>query len=175
MELHHMTRYRAQSFAFRAAFAALAVLGLDCAHAGQATTSFTASAVIAPLCTVSATNLTFGNYTPTSATALTGTSTINVFCTSGTTYTILLNIGSGGGTFATRSMANGTNLMSYNLYTSAAHTTVWGDGTLSTGTVAGAGTGLLTTSPQTVFGNIPISQDLPAGTYQSVITVTVNY
>lgn len=170
-----MTRHRAWSPRVRASLAALAVLGVNCAHAGQATTSFTASAVIAPLCTVSATNLTFGNYTATSATALTGTSTINVFCTSGTTYTILLNIGSGGGTFATRDMANGTSLMAYNLYTSAARTTIWGDGTLSTGTVSGAGAGLLTSSPNTVFGNIPISQDLPAGTYQSVITVTVNY
>jgi spore coat protein U-like protein len=170
-----MTRYRARSAGAIAAFSALAAFGINCAHAGQATTSFTASAVIAPLCTVTATNLTFGNYTPTSATALTGTSTINVFCTSGTTYTILLNVGSGGGTFATRDMANGSNLMAYNLYTSAAHTTIWGDGTLSTGTVAGTGAGLLTASPNTVFGNIPISQDLPAGTYTSVITVTVNY
>lgn len=171
-----MRRFRIRRPALIAAFAGFAVFnGGGGAHAGQATTSFTASAVIAPLCTVTATNLAFGNYSPTSATALTGTSTINVFCTSGTTYTILLNVGSGGGTFTTRDMANGSNLMGYNLYTSAAHTTVWGDGTLSTGTVAGSGAGLLTASPNTVYGNIPISQDLPAGTYQSVITVTVNY
>lgn len=171
-----MTRYRAASPVFRAAFAALlAAACIDGAQAGQATTSFTASAVIAPLCTVVATNLAFGNYVPTAGAALTGTSTINVFCTSGTTYTILLSVGSGGGTFATRDMANGTNLMTYNLYTSAARTTIWGDGTLSTGTVGGTGVGLLTASPNTVFGSIPISQDLPAGTYQSIITVTVNY
>jgi spore coat protein U-like protein len=170
-----MTRYRAVSPVFRAAFAALLLAGLNTAQAGQATTSFTASAVIAPLCTVVATNLAFGTYTPTAATPLTGTSTINVFCTSGTTYTILLNVGSGGGTFATRDMAFGTTLMSYNLYTSAAHTTIWGDGTASTGTVGGTGAGLLTASPNTVFGSIPISQDLAAGTYLSIITVTVNY
>jgi spore coat protein U-like protein len=72
-------------------------------------------------------------------------------------------------------MANGTNLMQYNLYTTSAHTAIWGDGTSSTSTVAGTGVGVLTASPNTVYGNIPISQDLPAGTYSSIITVTVNY
>ena len=151
------------------------VCGVDDSRAASTTTTFMASAVIASSCTVAANNLAFGTYSPSSATALTGTSTINVYCTSGTAYTVALNVGTGGGTFATRSMANGTNLMNFNLYTSAARTTIWGDGTASTGTVVGTGAGVLTSSPNTVYGNIPISQDLPAGTYSSTITVTVNY
>ena len=155
--------------------AILMIAAANISHAASTTTTFTASAVIVSSCTVTATNLAFGTYTATSATALAGTSVINVYCTSGTPSTVALNIGTGGGTFATRDMANSTYLMNYNLYTSVAHTTIWGDGTASTSTVAGTGAGVLTASPNTVYGNIPISQDLPPGTYSSTITVTVNY
>lgn len=155
--------------------AALLLLAANNVSAGTSTSTFTASVTIAASCTVSATNLAFGTYLASSATPLTGTSTVNVYCTSGTPYTLALNVGSGGGTFAARDMASGANLMTYNLYTSAAHTDIWGDGTASTSMVAGTGAGVLTSSPNTVYGNIPISQDLPPGTYTSTITVTVNY
>lgn len=169
-----MTRFAARLTALGCQAAALLLIA-NGVSAGTSTTTFTASATIAASCTVAATNLAFGTYSASSATPLTGTSTVNVYCTSGTPYTLALNVGSGGGTFAARDMANGVNLMSYNLYTSAAHTAVWGDGTSSTSTVAGTGAGVLTSSPNTVYGNIPVSQDLPPGTYTSTITVTVNY
>lgn len=159
----------------------IALLGvLTCAlpqaaPAATATNTFAATAVIAAACTVNATNLSFGTYNPASGAALTGNSTISVFCTSGTTYTVALNVGTGGGTFATRKMANGANLMNFNLYTSAALTAIWGDGTATTATVPGTGAGVLTANPVVVYGNIPINQDLPTGTYTSTITVTVNY
>ncbi len=155
--------------------AALVLLAANGVNAATTTTTFTASAVISSSCTVTATNLAFGNYSAASATALTGTSTINLYCTSGTPYTVALNVGTGGGTFAVRNMANGTNLMSYNMYTAANQATIWGDGTTSTSTVGGTGAGVLTASPSTVYGSIPIGQDLPSGTYTSTITVTVNY
>ena len=124
---------------------------------------------------MNAANLAFGTYNPASAVALTGNSTISVFCTNGTTYTVALNVGTGGGTFATRKMANGANLMNFNLYTTAGLTAIWGDGTATTSTVPGTGLGVLTANPVVVYGNIPINQDLPTGTYTSTITVTVNY
>jgi len=170
-----MTRFAGRLTALGLYSAALVFMAANPAYAGTATTTFTASATISASCTVTATNLAFGTYSAGSPTALTGTSTVNVYCTSGTPYTVALNVGSGGGTFAARDMANGTNLLAYNLYTSAAHTAIWGDGTTSTSTVAGTGAGVLTSSPNTVYGNIPISQDLPPGTYTSTITVTVNY
>jgi spore coat protein U-like protein len=34
-------------------------------------------------------------------------------------------------------MKSGANVLNYNLYTTAAHTTVWGDGTAGTGTFSG--------------------------------------
>jgi spore coat protein U-like protein len=41
--------------------------------------------------------------------------------------------------------------------------------------VAGTGSGLLTANTITVYGQIPISQDKPVGTYSSLITVTISY
>ncbi len=143
--------------------------------AGTATGTFTVQATIASACLVSATTLNFGTYSPSSATALTGTSTVSVNCTSGSPYTTSLNVGSGGGAFTARTLLSGSNTLDFNLYKDAAYTQVWGDGTGSTFTVAGTGSGLLTANTITVYGQIPISQDKPVGTYTSLITVTVSY
>lgn len=140
------------------------------------TTTFTVQAAIVSACTVAATAMTFTNYNPSSGTANDATSTINVFCTTGTAYTLKLNVGTGGGTFATtRLLTDGTNTLNFNLYTTTARSTIWGDGTSSTGTVTGTGLGLLTPSPQTVFGRISAGQDKPASVYLSTVTVTVEY
>jgi len=84
-------------------------------------------------------------------------------------------VGSGGGTFATRTLSSGGSTLDFNLYRDAAYSQVWGDGTGATFTVAGTGSGLLTSNNITVYGQIPISQDKPVGTYTSLITVTVSY
>jgi spore coat protein U-like protein len=144
-------------------------------EAATATNTFTVQAVINAACNISATTLNFGAYDPSSGTALSGSSTVNVYCTSGTPYTAALNIGSGGGSFVTRTIASGSDTLNYNLYRDAARTQVWGDGTGSTFTVAGTGSGVLTANPITVYGLVPIGQDKPPGTYTSTITVTVTY
>jgi spore coat protein U-like protein len=143
--------------------------------ATTASNTFTVQAVINAACNVSATTLNFGAYNPASAAALSGTSTISVYCTGGSPYTTALNVGSGGGTFATRTLLSGSDTLNFNLYRDAAYSQVWGDGTVSTYTVAGTGSGLLTANTLTVYGQIPISQDKPVGTYTSTITVTVTY
>jgi spore coat protein U-like protein len=140
-----------------------------------ATSTFTVQAVINAACNVSATTLNFGVYNPASVTALNGTSTISVYCTGSSPYTTALNVGSGGGTFATRTLLSGSDTLNFNLYRDAAYSQVWGDGTASTYTVAGTGAGLLTANTLTVYGQVPISQDKPVGTYTTTITVTVTY
>jgi spore coat protein U-like protein len=145
------------------------------ANATTTTNTFTVQAIINSSCNVTATTLNFGTYDPTSATALAGSSTVSVFCTSGTPYTAALNVGSGGGSFTTRTIASGSNTLNYNLFRDAAYTQVWGDGSGSTFTVAGTGSGLLTAGNLTVYGQIPIAQDKPAGSYSSTVTVTVTY
>jgi spore coat protein U-like protein len=151
------------------------VLAIEPARATTVTNTFTVQAVINASCNVAATTLNFGTYDPASGTALTGSSTVNVFCTSGTPYTTALNVGTGGGSFTTRAVASGGNTLNYNLYRDSAHSQVWGDGTGSTFTVSGTGSGLLTANPLTVYGQMPTAQDQPPGTYTSTITVTVTF
>src|ERR1700749_3059778 len=76
--------------------AAVALAMSSLAGAGTATGTFTVQATISSACSVSATTLNFGAYSPTSGTALNGSSTISVNCTNGTPYTTALNVGSGG-------------------------------------------------------------------------------
>jgi spore coat protein U-like protein len=162
----------------RRAPALLAVAALAASagvNAGTATGTFTVQATIASACLVTANLLNFGTYSPTAATALTGTTTINVNCTSGSPYTAALNVGSGGGAFTGRTLLSGSNTLTFNLYRDNAYSQVWGDGSGSTFTVAGTGSGLLTANTITVYGSIPISQDKPVGTYSSLITVTISY
>jgi spore coat protein U-like protein len=155
--------------------AALALAAPILCDAATTTTTFPVSAVINSACSVTASTLSFGAYNPTSGSPLDGTSAISVYCTVGSAYTVALDIGSGGGVYTARTIANGANVLDYNLYTSGAHTTVWGDGTGATSTVGGSGAGLLTASTQTVYGRVSALQDKPAGTYTSTITVTVTF
>jgi spore coat protein U-like protein len=151
---------------------------LTCAPALNAatdTTTFTVSAQIVDSCDVQATNLAFGAYSPSAGSAHNGTSTISVYCTVGTGYSLGLDVGTGGGGFSARKMTAGSNEISYNLFTSAARTTVWGDGTASTGTVSGTGAGLFSAVSHTVYGQIGINQDSAPGTYTSTITVTLTF
>ena len=154
---------------------AVAIVASAVGLAGTATNTFTVQAVINSACNVSATTLNFGAYNPAGASALTGTSTVSVYCTNGSPYTTALNVGTGGGTFAARTLQSGSDTLNFNLYRDTAYTQIWGDGSASTYTVAGTGSGLLTANTITVYGQIPISQDKPVGTYTSTITVTVSY
>jgi spore coat protein U-like protein len=138
-----------------------------------------ARALLFLTCTVSATPVTFGSYSPSAATPLTGTGTITMSCGGLSlldSWTLSLSTGQSG-SFAARSMTSGGSSLAYNLYTSAAHTQVWGDGSAGTGT--GSGSALIaiggSTFPYTVYGQISALQDKAAGTYTDVITVTVDY
>jgi spore coat protein U-like protein len=142
------------------------------------TTTFQVSATVKPNCTTSATALGFGNYTPGGG-AVTANSTITVNCTKSTTFTVGLNPGSTtGDAFTQRLMASGANTLQYNLYTTAALTTVFGDGTGATAMDSGTGTGMANALTYTVYGQVPDNAtnqaSLPA-TYTDTITVSVNY
>ena len=159
---------------------AASVLAAGAAQAANptVTTTFQVSATVQPNCTTSATPLGFGNYTPGNG-AVTANSTITVNCTKSTAYTVGLNPGStAGDAFIQRLMTSGTNTLQYNLYTTAALTTVFGDGTGATGTDSGTGTGMANALTYTVFGQVPDNAtnqaSLPA-TYTDTITVTVSY
>lgn len=161
---------------------AASVLAAGVAQSGTVTTTFAVTATVLSTCSAAATALPFGNYTPGGG-ALTATSTISIKCTKNSPYTVALNVGTGtGASFAAgRLMSSGTNTLQYNLYTTAAGGTVFGDGTGATGTLAGTGAGVAAATAAntlTVYGQLPDSaanqQALP-GSYTDTVTVTVSY
>ncbi len=142
-------------------------------------TTFPVTANVQANCLVSATALAFGNYAPGSGNVDAG-SAVTVRCTNGTAYTVGLNQGlATGATVTTRSMVNGTNLLSYALFSDVARTTNWGN-TAATNWVSGTGAGMGVPSAQThsVYGRVAdtgTNLTAPVGAYADTISVTVTY
>ena len=136
---------------------------LACTLAAAAPAAYSAA------CTVSAIGVNFGNYDVfgTLATDITGTVSIN--CNKSSLYTISLNGGSG--TFASRTMTNGANTLTYNLYLDVTRLTIWGDGSPGTGIVSATAK----TASHTVYGRIPALQNAPVGNYTDTIIVTMTF
>lgn len=141
------------------------------AEASTTTTTFNVTATVQTSCTVSATDMAFGDYLASAPSDTSSTSTITVTCSLLTPYTIGLNSGnhaSGG----TRRMASGTSRLAYELYSDPSRTSIFGTVAAGLG-VSGIGTGAA--APTTVYGAIPRSQIVAPGSYADVITVTVEY
>jgi len=103
--------------------------------------------------------------------------TITVRCTNGTPYTVALNVGTGGGTFVTRTLDNAGSKLNYNLYYDSNRTNVWGD-SVGVNTVSGTGAGLGVPQQQShpVYSRIPAGQYTAApGSYSSTIQVSITY
>jgi spore coat protein U-like protein len=148
------------------------------ANSATTTTTFAVTETVQATCSATATALAFPAYSPGAGT-VTNTSTISVKCTKNSPYTISLNQGTtAGGTVAQRLMGLGANTLQYNLYTTAAFASVFGDGSGTSKTVTGTGAGVATANAVTVFGQLPdnaTNQLAVAGNYTDTITVTVTY
>ena len=122
-------------------------------------------------CTIGATGVAFGSYDPRSATAKDSTGTVTLNCPSNRSGVVSMSTG-GSASYTQRKMASGANTLNYNLYTNSTRTAVWGDGTggSTTVSVAKGYAGTLT-----IYGRIPASQNVRAGTYSDTITVTVTF
>ena len=148
------------------------------ANSATTTTTFAVTSTLLATCSATATALAFSAYTP-GAGAVANNSTVNVKCTKNTPYTVALNGGTTpGGSVAQRLMAFGANTLQYNLYTTGAFTTVFGDGSGASKTEAGTGAGLAIATAFTVFGQLPdnaTNQAAVPGSYTDTITVTVSY
>jgi spore coat protein U-like protein len=153
---------------------ALAAAMLSGAGAAQAGTGQTCNLLLCV--TVIAGDLAFGNYAPLSALVTDSTSTIQIqarlilgLLPTAVSYTI--GLGTGAGTVAQRKMTSGANGLNYNLFTDAAHGTIWG-----AGSVSGATSGVTGNASHTVYGRIPASQTtVVPGSYADSIVVTVTF
>lgn len=134
-------------------------------------------------CSVSATPVVFGTYDPISSSPTDSDGSVLFTCgglVGGVvTYDVALNKGMNSTTFSPRRMSSGANLLDYDLYTSSAHSSVWGDGTGGSQKISGSVTILVlggTTRALVVYGRIPGNQTtVRAGTYSDAVLVTVTY
>lgn len=74
--------------------------------------------------------------------------------------------------------SNNTDEMNYNLYADSPHTQIWGNGSANTVTTNGKFTlnnnNWQSITPR-IYGNIPADQNVSAGEYSDIITITVSY
>ncbi len=144
----------------------------DKAGAATATTTFLVVANVLVTCTISATELNFGDYT---GLRINAQSEILVRCTNTAQWNIGLNQGTcTGATVTTRCMTGPAPfLLNYSLSSDAAGTVNWGN-TVGTDTVAGTGTG--TSQVVSVFGTLPAGQSTAGpGGYADTITATITF
>ncbi len=147
------------------------------ALAGSAPGSLAVTATVLDACLIVTTPVAFGNYSSSAATTTKATGTVTLTCTLGTTGTVTLGQGANAASGSTdtvplRQMAFGTARLPYFLYQDSARSTVWGN-TAATA-VTQAGTGLLGTAIS-VYGAIPISQNVPVGAYLDTVVATVSF
>ena len=125
-------------------------------------------------CSVDPTPVAFGVYSPFSVAPTDTAGTLHVTCDTVTAgYTVLLSAG-GAGSYSPRRLSGSGYTLSYNLYTDPLRTTVWGDGSGGTASVAGA-FALPGAIDHTVYGRVPAGQNVAAGAYADTITVTINF
>jgi spore coat protein U-like protein len=134
----------------------------------------------AAVCSISSTGTAFGVFDTLSGNNDDMIGTITVTCTGNIgdsgTYSIALSPGGGG--FGPRTMQTGGHSLSYNLYSDAAHNSVWGDGSAGTSTVGD--TYLLSattyTKDYTVYGRILGPQhNAVVGSYLDNVVITLTY
>lgn len=147
------------------AILALAASGLAFGQSSESGT-FDVTATVESVCSITAGNtLAFGSYDPVAATAVAGTTTVDVTCSNGMTGT---EIGLG----YTGTMSDGgTGNLNFGLFQDAGHTTAWGD-TVSVDRQSVIADG--TSKSITVFGQINAGQStVTTGSYSETVTATV--
>ena len=142
--------------------------------------ALTSSLACGASCSVSAVSVAFGGYNPFRFAHTDTNGNIAVTCTGVpgelVTYSIALSAG-GSGTPGMRRLRSGSGNLSYNLYTSSARTTVWGDGNAGTMLASDsfALSGAQVTRNYPVYGRTFARQNVPVGLYTDSIVVTLNF
>ena len=158
------------------ALAAVMVLAsAPVAYAQTATANLNVSANVANKCTIATNPLNFGPYDPVQdnlVIARDSTGTVIIRCTKGSTANIGLDLGDNALAGARR-MTDGTNHLTYELYSDLARTQVWGNAAPSWVTPPVAPSSAARNF--TVYGRIPAAQDVPSGNYADIVEATVNF
>ncbi|HEY2165312.1 MAG TPA: spore coat U domain-containing protein [Gemmatimonadaceae bacterium] len=170
-----MVRHRAGLQVARSFALALAVglIGAPAPIDAQlAESGMSMAATVSRSCQIDGGSLAFGNYDPVAGNAvapLDAETIIVLTCTKGTPAVLALNAG-GHAQGTLRFMANGTNLLNYDLYQDSGRNQHWGDAPGDTLTV-GPSTG----DPRSiyVYGRVPANQDVQVGSFNDSVVATV--
>ena len=150
------------------------------AEAGSQTSTLAVAAQVTANCTISTSALAFGSYDPVvtnATTALNGTGTVTVTCTSGASTNVLLGQGSNASVGSTdavpiRRMTDGaTHYLSYAIFQDTGRSTTWGN----TNATSEAYTGTGSSSALTVYGKVDAGQNVPAGSYTDSVLATISF
>ena len=145
--------------------------------------ALTSASAMADCTTVTSQSIVFGTYSALGGTPVDSSGSVRVSCTgrcllSADVGVVSISAGSSA-SFTNRTLVNGGQRLFYNLYTDAARSSVFGDGTGNTATVGfSAGGGLLggpSTATVPIYGRIPARQDVAPGQYIDTLIVTVTY
>lgn len=139
----------------------------------------TADAATVQSCTVNNSTINFGIYNPLDAASddnNAGSVQINCRVNGSGTALVDVALGVSGGTFSQRRLQSGTSFLNYNIFTSPAYTTVWGDGTDGSVPQSVALTKTLESMSWVLYGRIPAGQlGAAPGTYTDTVQVTVSW
>jgi spore coat protein U-like protein len=124
------------------------------------------------------TDVAFGSYDTLSASPNDSSGNIGILCNYNPSRVVNMSIGtspnSGGFNPRKMKLTTGTELLDYNLYTTAGRTIIWGDGTGVTATVTNTCLrNVVMNFP--IYGRIPAGADVSVGNYSEVLVVTINF
>lgn len=144
------------------------------AFAQSANANLGVSATVTENCTVTTDPVAFGDVDVTTGAAVPGVGGIAVTCTNGVAWSADADAGAGtGASILDRRMADGVNLLSYQLYTEPTRTEIWGDGEDGE-TIDDEGTGTEQEVP--IYARVIAAQaGVLSGTYADTVVVTVTY
>jgi spore coat protein U-like protein len=127
-------------------------------------------------CTVMTTGVNMGEYNTLSG-ASDSTGSVTISCNKNSSVITSIGPCAHSGGFAPRKMKNTAlpDVLNYNLYTTAARITIWGDGTQGTSTVGPTAISKNGSATLTIYGRVPALQDVSAGQYEDVLVVTINF
>jgi spore coat protein U-like protein len=137
------------------------------AMATTVTSDFTVNASVVDSCQIqtAASNVDFGTYDPTdSSPDDDGSGSVVFRCSKGTTYNLYIS--------GTRTMTNGTDNLTFELYSNSGRTTVYPSDLAGATPVTASNNSPVTSN---YYGRISALQDVSVGSYTQTLTLTVEY
>jgi spore coat protein U-like protein len=143
------------------------------ARAASSTAQMDVSAVVAPDCRITVSNLAFGSYDPLAQNAaqdLNAAADVSMLCTKNSRASIIID-GGRNRVGSSRALQGGSQQVSYQLYRDADRTQAWG----SEDALQYVSTGIGKPQQLRVYGRIPPGQEVASGVYTDVVTATVDF